>query len=139
MADEKKPEGEERRDPPRIRDIARRLFPGDPDAPLRADVRDAVNAVLNTGDKAKTEMVRMGAREVRHYLQELKIGEDVRELLTNYSLDVHASVSLQPLVGGKKAKSAKKSQTKKSTSQAALAATRLSRSVGLGTRSPSPS
>jgi hypothetical protein len=98
MGDDKpRGEGEERRDPPRIRDIARRLFPGDPDAPLRADVRDAVTAVLNTGDKAKTEMVRMVAREVRHYLQELKLGEDLRELLTNYSLDVHASVSLQPL------------------------------------------
>ena len=113
MADEKPhPEGEGRRDPPRIRDIARRLFPGDPDAPLRADVRDAVNAVLNTGDKAKSEMVRMVAREVRHYLEELKIGEDVRELLTNYSLDVHASVSLQPL-GEKKAKPAKKRPPKK--------------------------
>ena len=114
MADEKpRPEGEERRDPPRIRDIARRLFPGDPDAPLRADVRDAVTAVLNTGDKAKSEMVRMVAREVRHYLEELKIGEDVRELLTNYSLDVHASISLQPLAEAKKAKPAKKRPPKK--------------------------
>ena len=113
MADEKRPEGEERRDAPRIRDIARRLFPGDPDAPLRSDVRDAVNAVLNTGDKAKSEMVRMVAREVRHYLEELKIGEDLRELLTNYSLDVHASISLQPLVGDKKAKTVKKRPPKK--------------------------
>lgn len=113
MADEKKPEAEERRDAPRIRDIARRLFPGDPDAPLRADVRDAVTAVLNTGDKAKSEMVRMVAREVRHYLEELKIGEDVRELLTNYSLDVHASISLQPLAGEKKAKATKKRTPKK--------------------------
>jgi hypothetical protein len=113
MADDKpRAEGEERREAPRIRDIARRLFPGDPDAPLRSDVRDAVAAVLNTGDKAKTEMVRMVAREVRHYLQELKIGEDVRELLTNYSLDVHASVHLNPL-GEKKPKRSKKAPAKK--------------------------
>jgi hypothetical protein len=115
MADEKpRPEGDERRDPPRIRDIARRLFPGDPDAPLRSDVRDAVTAVLNTGDKARTEMVRMVAREVRRYLEELKLGEDVRELLTNYSLDVHASISLQPLAERKKPRAAaKKSAAKK--------------------------
>jgi hypothetical protein len=114
MADEKpRPESEDRRDPPRIRDIARRLFPGDPDAPLRSDVKDAVAAVLNTGDKAKTEMVRMVAREVRHYLQELKIGEDVRELLTNYSLDVHASVHLNPLGDKPKRRSSKKPATKK--------------------------
>ena len=119
MADEKprlekpRPEGEERRDPPRIRDIARRLFPGDPDAPLRTDVRDAVNAVLNTGDKAKSEMVRMVAREVRRYLEELKLGEDLRVLLTNYSLDVHASISLQPLADQKKPPAKKKRATKK--------------------------
>jgi hypothetical protein len=82
----------------RVRDIARRLFPGE-----GADVRDAVVSVLATGDKAKTEMVRMVAREARHYLEELKIGEDIQELLTNYSLEVHASVSLKPLAG-KKAK-----------------------------------
>lgn len=119
MADEKprhekpRPEGEERRDPPRIRDIARRLFPGDPEAPLRADVRDAVNAVLNTGDKAKSEMVRMVAREVRHYLEELKLGEDLRVLLTNYSLDVHASVSLRPLADQKTPPAKKKRAPKK--------------------------
>ncbi len=113
MGDDKpRPEGEERRDPPRMRDIARRLFPGDPETPLRSDMRDAVAAVLNTGDKAKSEMVRMVAREVRRYLEELKIGEDVRELLTNYSLDVHASVSLQPLAEKKK-RPAKKASPKK--------------------------
>jgi hypothetical protein len=117
MADDKTPrsEADAPREAPRIRDIARRLFPGDPEAPLRADVKDAVAAVLNTGDKAKTEMVRMVAREVRHYLQELKIGQDVRELLTNYSLDVHASVHLRPL-GEKRAPTAKKPTKKKKPS-----------------------
>jgi hypothetical protein len=92
----------------RLRDIARRLIPAD-----GGDVKDALVAVLATGDKAKTEMVRMVAREVRTYLDELKIKEDLQELATNYSLEVHASVSLKPLAGGAKKRTAKKKTTPK--------------------------
>jgi hypothetical protein len=53
--------------------------------------------VLESGDKAKSELVRLVAREVRNYLEELGLHEDVRHLLTNYSLDVNASFSLKPL------------------------------------------
>lgn len=61
------------------------------------DAREMFGAVLETGDKAKTEVVRMVAREVRAYLEALEIGEDIRDLLTNYSLEVHASLHLRPL------------------------------------------
>ena len=53
--------------------------------------------VLETGDKAKSEMVRMFGREVRNYLNALEIGKDVHNLLTNYSLEISASVHLKPL------------------------------------------
>jgi hypothetical protein len=39
----------------------------------------------------------MVAREVRTYLEGLGLHEDVRHLMTNYSLDVNASFRLRPL------------------------------------------
>ena len=57
------------------------------------DARDMLGAFLETGDKAKTEVVRVVAREVRAYLEELGL----REVLTDYSLEVHASINLRRL------------------------------------------
>ena len=91
-----------RRDGPRLRGTLRRIFrdeEGDDrrgDGPL-VDARELLGAVLETGDKAKTEIVRMVAREVRAYLEALRLHEDLRNLLTNYSLEVHASFHLRPL------------------------------------------
>lgn len=96
--------GRERREP-RLRDIARRFLvepeEGQHEDRGRMDAREMLGAVLETGDKAKTEVVRMVAREVRSYLEALELGEDIRDLLTNYSLEVHASFHLKPLDGGK--------------------------------------
>jgi len=96
--------GRERREP-RLRDIARRFLvepeEGQHEERGRIDAREMLGAVLETGDKAKTEVVRMVAREVRSYLEALELGEDIRDLLTNYSLEVHASFHLRPLDGGK--------------------------------------
>ena len=39
----------------------------------------------------------MVAREVRTYLEGLGLHDDVRHLMTNYSLDVNASFRLRPL------------------------------------------
>ena len=58
--------------------------------------------VLETGDKAKSEMVKMFGREVRNYLNALEIGKDVHNLLTNYSLEISASIHLKPLAEKKK-------------------------------------
>ena len=91
----------------RLRDVARRLFgegegeeaeaarpePG----PSRHEARDLLAAFLETGDKAKTEIVRMVAREVRGYLEALELHKDLHHLLTNYSLEVSASFHLKPL------------------------------------------
>lgn len=58
---------------------------------------DLLASVLETGDKAKTEAVRMVAREIRSYLEALELHKDLHHLLTNYSLEVKASVHLKPL------------------------------------------
>ncbi len=63
----------------------------------RADPWALLGALLETGDKAKTEMVRMTAREVRNYLEALELHKDLHHLLTNYSLEVSASFHLKPL------------------------------------------
>jgi hypothetical protein len=62
---------------------------------LAEDTRDLVYAVLNTSDKAKTEAVRLVAREVRNYLRELKLKETLVELATEHSLEI--SIHLKPL------------------------------------------
>ena len=80
---------------PRLRDFARRLLTDDEEKGISP--REVLGAVIDGGDKAKTELVRMVAREVRTYLEGLGLHEDVRHLMTNYSLDVSASFRLRPL------------------------------------------
>jgi hypothetical protein len=62
---------------------------------LAEDTKDLLSAVLNTSDKAKTEAVRLVAREVRGYLKELKLKETLVDLVTSHSLEV--SIRLKPL------------------------------------------
>ena len=80
---------------PRLREFARRILSDDEERTINA--REVLGAVLDSGDKAKSELVRLVAREVRNYLEELGLHEDIKHLLTNYSLDVNASFSLRPL------------------------------------------
>lgn len=63
----------------------------------RGDPWALLGAVLETGDKAKTEMVRMLGREVRTYLEALELHKDLHHIVTNYSLEVQASIHLKPL------------------------------------------
>lgn len=89
------PPREEGAKPGRLYRFGRRLLDrGD-------DVRELASAVLESSDRAKTEMVKMVAREVRTYLDELKLKEDVRDLVTKHSLEMHVSFSLKPLVESK--------------------------------------
>ncbi|MCB9685042.1 MAG: hypothetical protein H6738_07535 [Alphaproteobacteria bacterium] len=62
---------------------------------LAEDTKELLNAVLNTSDKAKTEAVRIVAREVRGYLKELKLKESLMDLATSHSLEI--SIHLKPL------------------------------------------
>lgn len=66
---------------------------------LSEDAWKAIGTVLTTSDRAKSEFIRMLGREVRHYLDGLQLTEDLRELVTSHSLEVHASFSLKPLAG----------------------------------------
>lgn len=62
---------------------------------LAEDTKELLHAVLSTSDKAKTEAVRMVAREVRNYLSELRLKEDLLDLARSHSLEI--SISLKPL------------------------------------------
>lgn len=64
---------------------------------LGGDAMAVMGAVLESSDRVKTEAVKMIAREVRHYLEELKLKEDIRDLITSHSLEVQLSLSLKPL------------------------------------------
>ena len=76
-----------------LRSIARKLRKsGDSD-----DV-GLLGSVLESGDKAKTEIVRMLAKEVRGYLEALELHKDLKHILTNYSLEVKASFHLKELI-----------------------------------------
>lgn len=82
----------------RFRRIGRRILGESEDGKsLFGEAREMVGVVLEGGDKARSEVVRAIAREVRNYLEELGLKEDLRNLMTNYSLEMHASVNLRRL------------------------------------------
>ncbi len=91
------PEDGEQRPTSRLRRLGRKLM-GEERVEGRFSARDVVDAVLEGGDKAKTEVVKVIAREVRTYLEELGL----REVLTDYSLEVHASINLRKLAESEK-------------------------------------
>lgn len=110
---ESRDDGEERKEPPRegrgprLRGFARRIL-GEGDEPReeqdsqggdpeRGEARAMLHSLLETGDKARMEIVRLLAREVRSYLEALELHKDLHHLLTNYSLEVNASIHLKPL------------------------------------------
>lgn len=93
---------EEHRGPPRgprarLRGVARRILDEQPVNLSSRDARELVGAILGASDKARTEAIRLIGREVRTWLEGLGLAEGVHHLLTNYSLEVSASVSLKPL------------------------------------------
>ena len=82
---------------PRLRDFARRILSDEGEKGINP--RELIGAVIDGGDKAKSEVVKMVAREVRTYMEGLGLHEDIRHLMTNYSLDVNASFRLRPVSG----------------------------------------
>jgi hypothetical protein len=87
----------------RFRRIGRRIL-GDSDdgRTILGDAKEVFGAVLEGGDKAKSEVVRAVAREVRNYLEELGLKDDLHHLLTNYSLEMKASINLRRLAESEK-------------------------------------
>ncbi len=87
----------------RFRRFGRRILGDNEDGrTILGDAKEVFGAVLEGGDKAKTEVVRAVAREVRTYLDELGLKDDVRHLLTNYSVEVKASFNLRRLTDAEK-------------------------------------
>lgn len=120
MAEDREVEEEERSEErPRasLRGLARGILLGDRGDEERSEegrseerrTRELLISALATGDKAKTEIVRLIAREVRSYLEALELHKDLHYLLTNYSLEVHASFSLAPKAGAAPRAEAEKS------------------------------
>lgn len=64
---------------------------------LAEDTREVLGGMLEISDRAKNEAVRMVAREVRNYLEELKIKDDLMRLATQHSLEIKLSLHLKPL------------------------------------------
>ena len=93
-----------------FRSFAKNMIFGesDPQDKEKENTSSLFGTVLETGDKAKSEMVKMFGREVRNYLNALEIGKDVHNLLTNYSLEISASIHLKPLAEKKKEREQKK-------------------------------
>ena len=98
MGEEREADEERGRGPrARLRGVARRLLDDQPISLSAQDAKELVGAVLGASDKARTEAIRLIGREVRTWLDGLGISEGLHDLLTNYSLEVSASLSLKPL------------------------------------------
>ena len=78
----------------RLKRLGRRLLSKED---LADDTREILGAMLETSDKAKTEVVKLVAREFRTYLEELKVMDDLKDLMTSHSLELNVSMSLKPL------------------------------------------
>ena len=87
----------------RFRRLGRRILGDEEGRSLRVDAREILGALAEGGGHAKTEIVRAIAREVRVYLEELGLKEDLHRLATNYSFEVRASVHLRRLDEDEKA------------------------------------
>lgn len=61
------------------------------------DARSVLGSVLDTSASARSEMVKLVAREVRNYLEALKLTEDLRDFATKHTLEVQASFRLKPI------------------------------------------
>jgi hypothetical protein len=89
--------------------LARRIFReldeelSPEDRTIRGEAREVLGAMLETGDRARVEVYRLMARELRSYLDALQVGDALSHLMTNYSLEVNASFSLKPLAPKKSA------------------------------------
>jgi hypothetical protein len=81
-------------DPGRLRRFARRLMDR---KELADDTRELLSNLLATSDKAKSDLIRATGREVRHYLDGLRLKEDLIDLATHYRLEVHATFHLEPI------------------------------------------
>jgi hypothetical protein len=62
---------------------------------LGVDTRELLHSMAVTSDKAKTEAMKLIAREVRSYLDEMHLEDLIHQVLQSYSVEV--SIRLNPL------------------------------------------
>lgn len=79
-----------------FRKFAKKIL-SDEDGKTTVDPKEMLSSILQLSDKARTETVRLLAREFRGYLEALEIKDDVHDLLTSYSVEVNASFRLKPV------------------------------------------
>ena len=91
-----------------FRKFAKKIL-SDDEGNTTVDPKEMLSSLLQLSDKARTETVRLIAKEFRGYLEALEIKDDVHDLLTSYSVEVQASFRLKP-VKKKKASSAEPSE-----------------------------
>ena len=80
-----------------FRKFAKKILPDDGGATSSLDPKELLSSVLQLSDKARTEAVRLVAKEFRGYLEALEVKEDVHDFLTSYSVEVNASFRLKPV------------------------------------------
>lgn len=59
--------------------------------------REILSGAVRMTAKGREELVGLVAKEVRMYLEKLRVGEELRALMTDHSLEVKASFRLKPL------------------------------------------
>jgi hypothetical protein len=90
-----------------FRKFAKKIL-SDEDGNSPVDPKEMLSSLLQLSDKARTETVRLVAKEFRGYLDALEIKEDLHDFMTSYSVEVKASFRLKPV---KKSKSANRRRT----------------------------
>jgi hypothetical protein len=73
--------------------------------------REAVTTLLSQTEKARAELFRMIAGEVRKFLEEANIAGELRKVLIGLSVDVNASISFRPSEDGGVSPEVTKSKT----------------------------
>ena len=66
--------------------------------------REILSGAVRMTAKGREELVGLVAKEVRMYLEKLRVGEELRALMTDHSLEVKASFRLKPLDASANAK-----------------------------------
>ena len=89
-------ESEETQSRTGFRKFAKKIL-SDDEGNTTVDPKEMLSSILQLSDKARTETVRLLAKEFRGYLEALEIKDDVHDLLTSYSVEVQASFRLKPV------------------------------------------
>lgn len=80
-----------------IRGFAKKILKDDETGESALDPKEVLSSLLHLSDKARTETVRLVAKEFRGYLDAMEVKEDLHQFLTSYSLEVKASFRVKPV------------------------------------------